>query len=267
MTSSKRNPSPVLSMDGVRLQRDRQRVLQDVQWTVHEGQRWVVLGENGSGKTSLLQLASTYERPSRGRIQVLGQTIGKVDVRDLRGRIGYSAAPLQRRLDPRINALTAVATGKHAMLTHWRETYAAADWDLAAKLLHEVGLGGFEDRRIATLSEGETQRLHLARSLMGRPELLLLDEVAAGLDIGAREQLVQMLEDLDSLNHVRGVVLVTHHLEEVPSSFTHALLLRGGRVIASGQIKTVLTSAALSECFGVPLTVIRHHGRFSARAA
>lgn len=254
-------------MAGVHLVRDRTPILRALQWTVHAGERWVVLGQNGSGKTSLLQLASTYAMPSRGTVHVLGAQVGRVDVRELRTHIGYSSPPLQRAVDPRLPVLTAVAAGKYAMLTRWREVYDDADWDRATALLREMGLTGFGDRRLHTLSEGETQRLHLARSLMNRPELLLLDEVAAGLDIGAREQLVQLLGALHTRDHVRAVVLVTHHVEEIPPNFTHALLLREGRILAAGAIDRTLTSATLSECFGVPLVLTRPENRFSCRAA
>lgn len=258
-------PDVALSMDAVDLVRDRRPILRGLAWTVRGGERWAVLGANGSGKTSLLQLASTYAMPSRGTVHVLGARVGRVDVRELRTRIGYSSAPLQRALDPRLHVLAAVAAGKYAMLTRWREVYDDGDCERAVELLHEVGLSGLEERRVHTLSEGETQRLHLARSLMNRPELLLLDEVAAGLDIGAREQLVELLGGLGTRDHVRAVVLVTHHIEEIPPGFTHALLLRGGRILAAGAIDDTLTSTTLSECFGVPLVVTRQDGRFSCR--
>lgn len=253
-----------LALQGVQVVREGRPILQDIEWTVRAGERWVIMGMNGSGKTTLMQIASTYLQPTGGHVEVLGQEIGRVDVRQLRKRIGYSSAPLQRQLNRRLSVLAAVATGKHAALMHWKETFEQADWERARRLLREVGLERWEDRRVDNLSEGERQRLHLARSLMAQPELLLLDEPTAGLDVGAREQLVRRLTELDGADGLVAAVLVTHHVEEIPSSFTHVALMRGGRVLAAGPIETELTSASLSRCFDVPLELERLRGRFLA---
>ena len=254
----------VVSLRGVGVIREDRAILADVDWTVGDGERWVVLGENGSGKTTLLQIVSTYLWPSMGTVHVLGHRLGRVDVRELRKHIGYSSAPLQRMLDVRLPVLVAVATGRHATLSRWRESYDDHDWDRARKLLHQVGLEDHADHRVEVLSEGERQRLHLARSLMGRPQLLLLDEPNAGLDVGAREHLVRRLTKLDLDEGLRAVVLVTHHVEEIPPSFTHVALVRDGRVFAAGPIDDVLTGEALSACFDLPLALHRRGGRFAA---
>lgn len=256
--------SAVVSLRGVAVTRGDRQILRDVDWTVRDGERWIVLGENGSGKTTLLQIVSTYLWPSRGTVHVLGHRLGRVDVRELRKRIGYSSAPLQRMLDVRLSVLVAVATGRHATLSRWRESYEDTDWDRARKLLHQVGLEDLADDRVEVLSEGERQRMHLARSLMARPQLLLLDEPNAGLDVGAREQLVRRLAKLDLDEGLRAIVLVTHHVEEIPPSFTHVALLRDGRLLLAGPIEDVLTGEALSACFDLPLSLHRRGGRYAA---
>jgi iron complex transport system ATP-binding protein len=254
----------VVALEGVAVVRDGRAILQDVDWTVRDGERWVVLGANGSGKTTLLQIVSTYLWPTRGTVHVLGERIGRVDVRRLRERIGYSSAPLQRMLDQRLPALSAVATGRHATLSRWREHYDETDWERARALLEQVGLGAFAEHRVEQLSEGERQRLHLARSLMARPALLLLDEPTAGLDVGAREGLVRRLTSVDLHDGLRAIVLVTHHVEEIPSAFTHVALLREGQLLRAGPITTTLTSESLSACFDLPLTLHCRGGRYAA---
>jgi iron complex transport system ATP-binding protein len=256
----------VLSMEGVRLVRGGKPVLDDVTWQVAAGQRWVVLGPNGAGKSTLLELASTYEVPSRGRIHVLGYRVGRTDLRDLRRLVGYAGAPLAKRLRSDLTALDAVLTGPRATLSVFRQTFDDDERDRAGRLLSELGIAALADRRVGHLSEGERQRVQLARTLMTDADLLLLDEPTAGLDLGGREQLVARLGALDG-GRPRAAVLVTHHLEEIPASATHALLLRGGRVMAAGPIGQTVTSAALSACFGVDLQVASEGGRWWVRAA
>jgi iron complex transport system ATP-binding protein len=256
----------VLSMSGVAVVRDRATLLADVDWTVREGERWVVLGPNGAGKTTLMQVASAALFPSRGRVELLGEVFGAVDLSELRTRVGISSAALGDRIPPHERAMDVVVTASYGVLGRWQETYDAADTERASDLLARVGLRAFADRRFGTLSEGERKRVMLARALMTDPELLLLDEPAAGLDLGAREALLRLLTRLASDSGSPPTVLVTHHPEEIPVGTTHALLLARGRTVAAGPIADVLTGALLSRAFGLPLDVEERDGRYAARA-
>ncbi len=224
-----------------------------------------MVGANGSGKTTLLRVASTYLWPSRGRVEVLGETIGRTDARELRRRIGYVSAALAAEVDPALSALDVVMTARQAALAPWWAVFEAADRDLAASSLARLGLAGFEARRFGSLSSGERGRVLIARTLMTEPELLLLDEPAAGLDLGGREDLAGRLTAL-AAGDLPAIVLVTHHLEEIPAGFDRALVLAGGRIRAAGPIEEVLTGPILSAAFGLPLAVEVRAGRFSARA-
>jgi len=224
-----------------------------------------VIGANGSGKTTLLRVASTYLWPSRGSVEVLGETIGRTDARELRRRIGYVSAALAAEVDPALPALDVVMTARHAALAPWWAVFDAKDRDRAASSLGRLGLAGFEGRTFGSLSSGEQGRVLIARTLMTEPELILLDEPAAGLDLGAREDLAARLTDL-AAGDVPAIILVSHHLEEVPVGFDQALVLVGGRVQAAGPIGAVLTGPILSAAFGLPLAVDQRTGRFSARA-
>lgn len=261
----------VLALDSVTLTRSGRAIVGDVSWTVEDGERWVVLGPNGAGKSSLLALASTFELPSRGLVHVLGHRIGRVDVRELRPRIGYASDTLARMLAPEATAQETVVTAKLGALRAWRggpaRVYDDEDHARAAALLEELGVGDLAARTVGQLSQGERQRVQLARTLMAEPELLLLDEPAAGLDLAGRELLVRRLTGLRPGGRLRAVVLVTHHLEEVPPGFTHALLLRAGRVVAAGPLDDVLRDGPVSDCFGLPISVSRRDGRHSAAAA
>jgi iron complex transport system ATP-binding protein len=240
--------------------------LERVDWTVNAGERWVVLGPNGAGKSTLARLVAAYGFPARGTVRVLGERFGRVDLRDLRRRIGYTGAPLARLLRPELTALEAVVTARPAVLAMFRQAIPDADWERGRALLDGWGAGGdLTGRRVADLSEGERQRVLLARALMADPELLVLDEPTAGLDMGGRERLVSELAGLAQGGRLEAVLLVTHHVEEIPPGFTHALLLRGGAVTAAGPLDEVVTADALSETFGVPLTVTREDGRWWAR--
>jgi iron complex transport system ATP-binding protein len=257
----------VLSMSGVAVIRDSATLLADVDWTVREGERWAVLGPNGAGKTTLLQVASGALFPSRGRVELLGEVFGKVDLGELRTRVGLSSALLADRIPGHERALDVVITASYGVVGRWRERYDAADSARAEDLLARVGLRAFADRRFGTLSEGERKRVLLARALMTDPELLLLDEPAAGLDLGAREALLRLLTRLATDPQSPPTVLVTHHPEEVPVGTTHALLLSRGRVVAAGPVVDVLTAPQLSRAFGLPLVVDQRDGRFTARAS
>lgn len=257
----------VLRFSGVGLTRGGHPILQSVDWEVRAGQRWVVLGPNGAGKTSLLRIASTYEAATRGRCEVLGEVLGRVDVRDLRRSIGFLSQTLARAVPERTRVVDLVVMGRDARLRRWHEDYPAADWQRASALLAEVGCADLEQSLFETLSEGERQRVLVARSLMAGPDLMLFDEPTAGLDVLAREQLVATLARLAHAEHPRGLVFVTHHPEEIPPGFTHALLLRRGRVHAAGDIESCLTSETLSACFEAALTVSRSQGRYQVRLA
>lgn len=245
---------------------DRRPILSGIDWQVGQGERWVVLGPNGAGKSTLLHVAATYRFPTRGRVAVLGNRLGKVDVRQLRRGIGYAGAELEKLMEERMSILDTVLTGERGHLSRWRETYSEQDRAHATALVADMGLGGMEDRILGTLSQGERRRAHVARALMAKPELLLLDEAAAGLDVSGREHLIAALADL-AAGPLAGIVFVTHHVEEIPPGFTHALLLREGGVVGAGPIRDVLTGEALSACFGLPLEVEDDEGRFRARAA
>ena len=230
------------------------------------GERWVLVGPNGSGKTTLLQLAAGYLHPTRGSVEVLGHRLGRVDVRMLRQRLALVSGSVTRMFRGEISALDAVLSGRHAALETWWHEYSQDDRQRAASLLAAGGLAAAVDRSFGVLSEGERQQVLLARALMADAELLLFDEPAAGLDLAARERLVARLADIASDPATPPVVFVTHHVEEIPPGFTHALVLSGGRVVGSGPLRQTLTSAALSEAFGLPVEVDAQAGRYTARA-
>lgn len=258
--------SDVLQLVDVSVRRDGATLLDAVSWEVSEGQRWVVLGANGAGKTTLLQVASAHLHPTRGRAVILGETLGAVDVFDLRPRIGLSSAALADRLPGRETVRDVVLTASYAVVGRWREAYDQLDSGRADELLDALGVLPLAQRRFGTLSEGERKRVQIARALMTDPELMLLDEPAAGLDLGGREDLVRRLAAIAADPHAPAMVLVTHHVEEIPPGFTHVLLLRGGRVVTAGPVHTHLTAATLAETFGVPLSLERRGDRWAARA-
>ncbi|MDA8044788.1 MAG: ATP-binding cassette domain-containing protein [Actinomycetota bacterium] len=259
-------PSTALRFDAVDLDRPDLAVLRAVDWLVGAGQRWVVLGPNGSGKTTMFELASGYLHPTRGQVSILDQTLGRVDVRRLRERIGLVSTALVKKLLPGITASEVVVSGGRGALEPWWQDYGPQDWARARGLLDAAGFGYLADRPFGFLSDGERQQVLLARALMGRPELLLLDEPAAGLDVGGRERLVGYLGRLATNPEHPATVMVTHHVEEIPAGFTHGLLLREGRVVAAGPLEAVITDAAMSEAFGLPLVVEQAAGRWGCRA-
>jgi iron complex transport system ATP-binding protein len=255
-----------LALAGVRVVRDGRALVDDVDWTVRAGERWVVLGPNGSGKTTLLRVASLYLHPTAGTVDVLGERLGRVDVRRHRARIGLVSPAFADLLRPEVTAVDVVMAAREAALETWWHSYGPADRVAADALLTRMGAGPLADRPFGTLSSGERQRVLLARSLWGEPGLVLLDEPTAGLDLGAREDLVGRLTALAADPTTPPTVLVTHHVEEIPAGFTHALLLRGGRIRAAGPLPEVLTAATLSATFGLPLALDHHDGRYAARA-
>jgi iron complex transport system ATP-binding protein len=258
--------SDVLALEAVSVRIDGREVLADVSWAVEAGERWVVLGPNGSGKTTLLRVVSMYLHPSAGRVRVLGETVGRVDVRAIRSRVGLASAALADLVRPTVSASDAVMTARHGALEAWWHRYTDADRERAVALLERFGVGDHADQPFGTLSSGERQRVQLARTLMAEPDLVLLDEPTAGLDLGGREDLLARLTDLARDHTTPPLVLVTHHADEIPDGFTHALLLREGRIVAQGPIDDVVADAPLSGCFGLDLRVERRDGRWSARA-
>ena len=259
--------NPVLELRCVVRIVDGVTILEDVSWAVSPGQHWVLLGPNGSGKTTLMRIASMWVHPSQGSVKLLGRQLGHTDVRCLRQRVGLTSAALADQLRPRLTAIEAVMTAKHGALEPWWHSYDREDRSRALEALDRVGCGHRAGSGFGTLSSGERQRVLLARALSSDPDLILLDEPNAGLDLAGREQLIGILGDLAADPDTPPLVLVTHHTDEIPSGFTHGLLLRGGRVLTQGRIEDVLTDRALSECFGMPLELSQANGRWLARAS
>ncbi len=255
----------VLDLAGVSVVRGGARLLDDVTWTVRDGERWVVLGPNGAGKTTLLQIAGARLHPTEGVARLLEERLGEVDVFELRPRIGLSSAAFADSLPAHEKVEDVVLTAAYAVAGRWNEEYDQVDHRRGGDLLGAFGVAHLADRTFGTLSEGERKRVQLARSLMTDPELLLLDEPAAGLDLGGRETLVADLAELAGDKRSPVIVLVTHHVEEIPPGFTHALLLRSGRVVAAGPLDEVLTDEHLSATFDLPLAVLRSGNRWVAR--
>ncbi len=253
-------------MVDVGVRRDGRWILAGVDWTIERGERWAIVGPNGSGKTTLLRVAATYLWPSRGTVDVLGARIGTIDARELRRRIGFVSAALAAEIDPGLVAADIVLSARHAALAPWWAAYTVADEARAAGALDRLGLAGLGRRTFGTLSSGERQRVLIARILMSEPELVLLDEPAAGLDLGAREALVGRVGALAADQSIGAIALVTHHVEEIPAGFSHALVLAGGRAVAAGPIGSTLTGSVLSAAYGLDLRVDASGGRFTARA-
>ncbi len=255
----------VLELADVSIRRGRATLLEGVDWTVEEDERWVVLGPNGAGKTTLLQVASAQIHPTAGVAGILGEVLGTVDVFELRPRIGLTSAAIAERIPRQERVHDVVVSASYGVIGRWRERYDTLDHERAARLLTEVGAAHLADRTFGTLSEGERKRVQIARALMTDPELLLLDEPAAGLDLGGREDLVSTLSVLAMDEASPATVLVSHHVEEIPPGFTHALLLRGGGVVAAGPLEQVLTEDIVSATFGMPLQLWHEDGRWAAR--
>jgi iron complex transport system ATP-binding protein len=256
---------PVLQFAGVTVRRGATTLLDDVDWTVEEDERWVILGPNGAGKTTLMQVASAQIHPTSGVAGVLNEVLGAVDVFDLRPRIGLTSAALAERIPRGELVKDVVVSASYSVIGRWREQYDELDHARAAELMSELGVARLADRTFGTLSEGERKRVQIARSLMTDPELLILDEPAAGLDLGGREDLVSTLSVLAMDGEAPAIILVSHHVEEIPPGFTHVLMLREGRVTTAGPIERVMTEEALSATFGMPLVLQHEAGRWAAR--
>jgi len=255
----------VIDMAGVTVVRGSSMLLDGVDWRVRAGERWALLGPNGSGKTTLISVAATYLWPSRGTVSLLGETVGAIDVRELRRRIGIVSASLEARIPRQITALGAVLAGATGAIAPWWDRPDEATRRKAAEVLATVGCSALADRRFELLSSGEKQRVQIARALMLDPALLLLDEPAAGLDLGARERLAALLAELYADSRLAATVVVTHHVEEIASGTTHALVLRAGRVVAAGPVANTITGDVLSRAFDIPLEIARFKGRFTAQ--
>lgn len=259
--------SDVVSMSRVTVRRGAAVLLDTVQWQVAAGERWVVIGPNGAGKTTLIHIAAGISHPTTGSVQLLGEPLGLTDLSELRLRIGVSTAWQAEAIPPGERVLDVVMTASWAVSGRWRERYAEDDERRAGELLAQVGCERLRERTFATLSEGERKRVQIARALMVDPELLILDEPMAALDLGAREQVVATIGTMARDPRGPALVLVTHHLEEIPPGFTHALVLAGGRVVAAGPIDATLTTESLAAAYGLVLDVRTERGRWTAVAA
>src|SRR5690625_451722 len=256
----------VLRCENVGVRRGEKMILDDVSWIVNEGERWVVLGPNGAGKTTLLQLAAGRMHPTTGTVKILGEKLGAVDVFELRPRIGFSSAALADEIPTRGRVLDIVRTAAYGMTRTWREEYDEMDAQRAEELLAAFSISHLAHRQFGSLSEGERKRVQIARALMSDPELLLLDEPTGGLDLGGREILMRSLSNFAADEFSPIMIMVTHQVEEIPVGFTHALLMRDGKVTAAGAIEDAMTPQALTQTFGIDLIVERHRDRWSARA-
>ncbi|WP_437584856.1 ABC transporter ATP-binding protein [Paramicrobacterium sp. CJ85] len=258
--------STVLDFSGVSVVRNGKSILDDVTWSVDDSERWVILGPNGAGKTTLLQVASTFLYPTRGSVTILEENLGRVDVFDVRPRIGFASSAMAKRIPFDETVLNVVMTAAYSVTGRWNEDYETLDQRRAHRVLAEWKLDHLSERRFGTLSDGEQKRVQIARGVMTDPEMLLLDEPAASLDLGAREELLALLSGYAQASDAPAIVMVTHHVEEIPTGFTHALLLNHGEAVASGPLEEALTSETLTETFGMPIELTHTNGRYAARA-
>ncbi|CAH0275140.1 ABC transporter ATP-binding protein [Microbacterium sp. Bi128] len=256
----------VLEFSDVVVRRNARDIVSHLDWTVSDDERWVVLGPNGAGKTTVLQLADTLLHPTSGAVTILGERLGRTDVFELRPRIGFASSAMARRVPPEETVLDVVLTAAFSVTGRWREQYEDIDERRALRVLAEWRLDHLADRTFGTLSDGEQKRVQIARAVMTDPELLLLDEPTASLDLGAREELLSLLSGYAQALTTPAMIMVTHHVEEIPVGFTHVLLLRDGEVVASGPLAEALTAENLTATFGVPITLTQDAGRYAARA-
>jgi iron complex transport system ATP-binding protein len=259
------DPDLLIDFAKVTLRRGRQTLVGPVTWSVELDERWVVIGPNGAGKTSLLRIAAAFEHPSSGTAFVLGERLGRADMSELRSRVGLSSSALSQRIPEEEVVRDLVVSAGYAVMGRWRERYEEVDYEQAIDMLESVGAEHLAERTYGTLSEGERKRVLIARSMMTDPELLLLDEPAAGLDLGGREELVARLADLAADPDSPALVLVTHHVEEIPQGFSHCLILSEGKVVDSGLLPDVMTAANLSTAFGQSIALENIDGRYFAR--
>jgi iron complex transport system ATP-binding protein len=257
----------VLQLTDVSIVRDGTTILDRISWRVDGTERWVILGPNGAGKTTMLQIAAALIHPSSGKAQLLDDKLGAVDVFELRPRIGFVSSAMSRRLPGNETVLNVVMTAAYSVTGRWNEEYEDIDIARAHRVLDEWKLGAFTDRAFGGLSDGEQKRVLIARAVMTDPELLLLDEPAASLDLGSREELLQLLSGFATSPKAPAMIMVTHHVEEIPQGFTHALLLADGEIVAAGKLEDIVTAKKLSTTFGIPLDLTVTDGRYAARAS
>ncbi len=255
----------IVNMRGVSVVRDGRAILAPMDWQVELDERWIIVGPNGAGKTTLMRLASAQMFPTTGTVKLVGEQVGKVALRELRTAIGMSSSALAQRVPGEEKVADIVISAGYDVLGRWREDYDEMDYERAIEILESVGAYHLAEQRWRTLSEGERKRVLIARALMNDPELLLLDEPGAGLDLGSREDLVALLSDLAVDADSPAIVMITHHVEEIPPGFTHALLLDEGEVVAQGILEDVMTSENLTRTFHQPIEVTQEDGRWFAR--
>ncbi len=265
--SAPADPDLLIDFRNVKLRRDNRVLVGPLDWAVELDERWVIVGPNGAGKTSLLRIAAAAEHPSSGVAFVLGERLGRVQMTELQARIGLTSSALAQRVPGEELVRDLVVSAGYAVLGRWRERYEDVDYHRAIDMLESLGAEHLADRTFGTLSEGERKRVLIARALMTDPELLLLDEPAAGLDLGGREELVARLTDLAADPDAPALVLITHHVEEIPPGFSHCLLLSEGRTVAAGLLPDVLTAENLSIAFGQSIALDVVDGRYFARRA
>jgi iron complex transport system ATP-binding protein len=259
--------SSALEFTDVVVRREGRNIIDHVTWQVADDQRWVILGPNGAGKTTLLQLADTLMHPTSGTVTVLGETLGRTDVFEVRPRIGFASSAMAKRVPRDETVLNTVLTAAYSVLGRWNESYEDIDERRALRVLGEWKLDHLAERTFGTLSDGEQKRVQIARAVMTDPELLLLDEPTASLDLGSREELLALLTGYASSPTTPAMLMVTHHVEEIPLGFTHVMLIREGKVVAAGPIEETLTAESLTEAFGMPIMLSSDGGRYAARAA
>tara|TARA_Y100000768_G_scaffold110306_1_gene81119 strand:- start:2378 stop:3172 length:795 start_codon:yes stop_codon:yes gene_type:complete len=259
-------PETILKLSEVNLIRNGEHLLRDLNFQVLSNQNWVILGSNGSGKTSLLKVASMFEHPSSGSVTLLKNTLGTSDIRKIRHLVGFTGHGISQLLRPDLKTEDVVMTAKYGALEPWWHTYSNQDKLKAHTHMEILGINHLAKQRFGTLSTGEKQRALLARSLMSDPKLLLLDEPASGLDLPSREELMKSLSTLVSENLSPPVVMVTHHVEEIPKGFSHVLFLKEGSTMESGPISEKLNPENLSKCFGIDLEIREFNGRWSAQS-
>ena len=259
--------SEVIELENVSVVRGGETIIDSVTFQVNANERWVIIGANGAGKSTLLKLCAGQIQPSSGLATLLGQRLGRVNVFELRTRIGFASSALAAQIPNSETVLNAVMTASYGVTGRWNEQYDEIDERRARRVLREWELLDFEDRPFGTLSDGERKRVQIARSIMTDPELLLLDEPVASLDLAARELTIQLLSGYAKSPQAPAMVMVTHHLEEIPEGFTHAMILQDGKIMARGEIRSTLTSESISEAFRFPLMLSFENGRYSAVAS
>jgi iron complex transport system ATP-binding protein len=258
--------STVASLNNVSVVRDGRAIVDRVSWSIDQTERWVIVGPNGAGKTTLLGLLASMTHPTSGSVTVLGETLGATDVFELRPRVGFASSDMARRIPNDETVMNAVLTAAWGVTGRWNEEYEDIDLRRAKRVLSEWRLDHLAEAFVGTLSDGERKRVQIARSVMTDPELLLLDEPAGSLDVGSREDVIEMLDHFASEPSAPAMVMVTHHVEEIPAGFTHLLVLADGKIVKAGPIADTLTGEVMSEAFGRPLSITHNNGRFQATA-